>query len=208
MILFIYLNLKTGKVWPKHNIWLIKAADDFTLLVFSFSFFAIWFQTWPVKIFLLKTNTREFLVTDIIHVGKWSENTADSGNSDKVVECIFRLTSGINLINKLFTFFFVSLSPTHISGFVLTQTDVRTHTRVHTQRSQLAGADKQSSLCLRAGMQASASSAELTSVCVCVCMPISVHMCASVRLCVRLRLSVHSAQKPIKKQSVCLRCRY
>lgn len=153
----------------------------FSFFVFFFVCYLISNVTYKVKIFLLKTKTREFLVTDIIHIGKWSENTADCGNSDKVVECILRLTSGINLINKLFTFFFVSLSPTHISGFVLTQTDVCTHTRVHTQRSQLAGADKQSSLCLRAGMQASASSAELTSVCVCVCMPVSVHMCAFVR---------------------------
>lgn len=101
---------------------------------------------------------------------------------DKRLISVFILTWCIKLINKLLTFFSFCRSHPHISTAINWHRQMHTHTRmhVHTLRLQLAGADKQSSLCLRAGMQANARTAEPTVMGVC----FSLYACVSICYCV------------------------
>lgn len=90
--------------------------------------------------------------------------------SDKRQMWIFPSPWCLSLINKPLTFYSCLLSHPHISA--------ATYSHTNTHRAQLAGAGKQSSLCLRAEMFASANTAQPTArrVCVCACiLALSIH---------------------------------
>lgn len=111
------------------------------------------------------------------------------------------LTWCINLINKLLTFF--SLSPTHVNSYILTDSCTQSHTHTCTQIAAGRGRQTEQSLSqsrnTRQCQHCRAHCDGSARVCLYACL--SIHLCGCVYVCV-FRLSAHSPQKPIKKQSV------